>query len=65
MPIYEYLCSDCGADFSSIKLSAHSVEDTKCPKCKSSNVVKKVSSFSCTVASSASSGGYSSGGGGG
>ncbi len=43
MPIYEYICLDCGSEFEELVLSSE--ENPDCPVCKSSNVEKKVSSF--------------------
>ncbi len=33
MPIYEYRCKACGAQFEDIKLSSEDVETGVCPKC--------------------------------
>ena len=55
MPIYEYECRGCGEVFSVLKLGASEV-DTSCPKCKSTETQKKVSSF-CSFAPGGSGGG--------
>lgn len=60
MPIYEYECRKCGDVFSVLKLGASEV-DTSCPKCKSSDTAKQVSSF-CSMGSG-DSGGFVGGGG--
>jgi putative FmdB family regulatory protein len=33
MPIYEYTCQDCGAEFEKFVRSVTSVVEAKCPKC--------------------------------
>ena len=60
MPIYEYDCKGCGEVFSVLKLGASDV-DTSCPKCKSTDTHKKVSSF-CSIGSGGSGGGGAMGG---
>lgn len=60
MPIYEYECRKCGEVFSVLKLGASEV-DTSCPKCKSADTHKQVSSF-CSFAPGGSGGGFSGGG---
>jgi len=61
MPIYEYECRKCGEGFSVLKLGASEV-DTSCPKCKSTDTHKQVSSFSSFAPGSPGSG-FSGGGG--
>jgi putative FmdB family regulatory protein len=65
MPIYEYECRACGECFSVLKLGSSEV-DTNCPKCSSTDTVKKVSSF-CSFGPSEGfvGGGGTMGGGGG
>jgi len=66
MPIYEYVCDDCGAEYERIVLNA----DTKvaCPKCESTKNTIQLSVFAAhgngTKASGGSSSGPSSSGGG-
>ena len=43
MPIYEYHCSDCGADFEKFLRSMFSKETIICPSCDGSDVVKALS----------------------
>lgn len=47
MPIYEYSCTKCNESFSVFQSVNASEKDTKCPKCGSNDVKKKVSAFSC------------------
>lgn len=65
MPIYEYRCNDCGAEFS--ELVEMDGENPDCPGCKSKSVVKlisvtagtKPSCEGCTSSSCSSCGGAS------
>ena len=46
MPIYEFICKDCNHAFSHIlKISEYEKQEFSCPKCKSKNVKRKLSSF--------------------
>ncbi|MBZ0156411.1 MAG: zinc ribbon domain-containing protein [Alphaproteobacteria bacterium] len=65
MPIYEYSCKKCNEVFSVFQSMNASEKDTKCPKCGSNDVVKKISSFSCCSPASGGAsahGGFSGGG---
>ncbi|MFO0752288.1 MAG: zinc ribbon domain-containing protein [Thermodesulfovibrionales bacterium] len=65
MPIYEYSCKKCNEVFSVFQSMNAGEKDTKCPKCGSSDVVKKISSFSCCSPAgggAAAHGGFSGGG---
>ncbi len=44
MPIYEFHCGKCGQDSEVLVRSSH-WEGTKCPKCGSSKLEKKFSTF--------------------
>jgi putative FmdB family regulatory protein len=48
MPIFEYKCRKCGADFE--KLVKNSQEKTACAKCASKEVERKLSVFAASVA---------------
>ncbi|BCB95843.1 hypothetical protein JZK55_07650 [Dissulfurispira thermophila] len=66
MPIYEYACNKCSEVFSVFQSVNASEKDTRCPKCGSNDVKKKISSFSCcsigaSSASFSSSGGFGGG----
>lgn len=41
MPIYEYECERCGNEFE--KFHKYNKEVSKCPKCNSNNINKKIS----------------------
>ena len=46
MPIYEFVCEDCGHPFEELLLSAAALEELKCPHCNSISILKKISLFS-------------------
>ncbi|MBP6483774.1 MAG: zinc ribbon domain-containing protein [Rhodoferax sp.] len=50
MPIYEYNCSSCGAEFEALVRSETIPE---CPTCHSTELAKKLSVFATTGASAA------------
>jgi len=64
MPIYEYICEDCGSRYERIVLSQ--ARAVSCPKCASSRGALQLSVFSVRTksngASAASDAGASSGG---
>ncbi len=43
MPIYEYVCDKCGADFE--KLVPTSTTKVACPECRSAKVTRQFSAF--------------------
>lgn len=45
MPIFEFICSDCGKLFEELVLSTSSVGEVTCPSCQSQNITKKISTF--------------------
>lgn len=70
MPIYEYLCDDCGERYERIVMNGHT--KITCPKCESSKKTIQLSVFAAPANGGKSSGGSSmsrpasgSGGGGG
>ncbi len=52
MPIFEYKCRKCGAEFE--KLVKNSQEKTACAKCASMEVERKLSVFAASVAGASS-----------
>jgi len=55
MPIYEYQCLECEANFEKILTSATSAEVITCTQCGSTKVRKKISATSLRLASNSSS----------
>lgn len=69
MPIYEYICQDCGKEFEKIVRFADANSDQPCPDCFGSRTYKKISvtaafgsAFSGASASTSSAGCGSGGG---
>ncbi len=60
MPIFEFVCADCGKPFETLVFSSSKIDAVTCPTCKSQNITKKISTF----ASKLSGGGSFSFGGG-
>jgi len=46
MPIFEFVCLDCGGSFDRLLRSSFAISDVKCPACESQEVKKKLSVFS-------------------
>lgn len=46
MPIYEFECLECGAEFETLVKKSSEKEALKCPACGSSQLADKLSSFS-------------------
>jgi len=55
MPIYEFICSDCGHPFEELVFSASAIEEVTCPECNSPLVSKQISSFASQIAGGSSS----------
>ncbi|HEU0264293.1 MAG TPA: zinc ribbon domain-containing protein [Geobacterales bacterium] len=62
MPIYEYLCQQCGERFSLIQKMGSDSSAVRCSKCGSSDVKREISSFSCSGGQSIGSAGGFGGG---
>jgi putative FmdB family regulatory protein len=56
MPIYEYKCRECDTVYDVLHKSSKETNEAVCPKCKSSNSVKLISSFSAKISSGDSGG---------
>ena len=50
MPIYEFMCQECGTSFEELVLSSSTLEGLKCPECQSKDVKKKMSTFASRAA---------------
>ena len=46
MPIYEYVCSDCGLKFELLRPFSQASEKASCPHCRNS-AERKLSTFAC------------------
>lgn len=58
MPIFEFLCQECGSPFEELVFSSDAVDEVICPSCGGSQVVKQISTFASKIAGS--SGSYAS-----
>ena len=45
MPLYEYLCNECGEVFEKMVRFSEATACPACPKCESKNTHKKISTF--------------------
>ncbi len=45
MPIYEYICMKCGAEFEKLAMRPSDKADAVCPVCKGRELEEKVSNF--------------------
>jgi putative FmdB family regulatory protein len=59
MPIYEYVCDDCGAHYERIVMNQK--QSITCPKCESAKHTIQLSVFAAPANGSKTSGGSSSG----
>lgn len=49
MPLFEFVCNDCSRPFEELVRSTSAINDVTCPKCGSSQVNKKISTFASRV----------------
>ena len=48
MPVYEFICTDCGKPFEELVMNTSKMDEVTCPTCHSQNIFKKISIFSST-----------------
>ncbi|MDD3554341.1 MAG: zinc ribbon domain-containing protein [Deltaproteobacteria bacterium] len=60
MPIYEFICEKCKTIFETLVLSSQQKKDVTCPQCKTDQVKKMPSGFSCNCGSDGLKAGFSS-----
>lgn len=56
MPIFEFVCQDCGRPFEELVRSAASANGVTCPECGSTRVKKQISRFATKTPSGFSAG---------
>jgi putative FmdB family regulatory protein len=60
MPIFEFVCTDCGAPFEELVRSANYTEEVLCPSCGSDQVKKQISTFAARVTGGSTRSSFSS-----
>ncbi len=58
MPIYEYRCKKCGAEFEQMRSMADMDKRSKCPKCASRAIARRVSMSFAIVSGSGGGGDF-------
>ena len=54
MPIYEYRCDDCGAEFEKRVARAADSESVRCPSCGENHLTPRLSTFAAVTGGSSS-----------
>jgi putative FmdB family regulatory protein len=54
MPIFEFICDECGQIFEELVRIASAIDEVICPECQSKQVKKKLSTFASKVAGGSS-----------
>jgi len=57
MPIYEYTCLNCGAEFEKLVWRSQDIGEVKCPACDEPGVEEKISSCASFMKGGSSAGG--------
>jgi putative FmdB family regulatory protein len=55
MPLFEYVCLECGAEFEKLIMKNTEADDISCPACNSRKLEEKFSSFSAASSNGSSS----------
>lgn len=50
MPIYEFICEECGEEFEELMRSSEAFQNVVCPSCLGQQVIKKISAFAAPAA---------------
>lgn len=62
MPIFEFLCDDCGHPFEELVFTSSATKKVSCPECGSVSVSKQISTFASKAPGGISLGGSTWGG---
>jgi putative FmdB family regulatory protein len=49
MPVFEFICTDCGKPFEELVLNTNNMGEVTCPACHSQNIFKKISIFASKI----------------
>jgi putative FmdB family regulatory protein len=60
MPIFEFVCSDCGLPFEELVMSSNKTNELTCPACDSPNITKQISTFASKINGSGTFSSFSS-----
>ena len=52
MPIFEFICNECGHPFEELVRSATAIDEVVCPRCEARQVTKRISTFASKVSGS-------------
>jgi putative FmdB family regulatory protein len=55
MPIFEFVCQDCGTPFEELVRSASATDEVVCPYCASNQVAKQISTFASKITGASTS----------
>lgn len=55
MPIFEFVCDNCGGEFEELVRSSSAASEVICPSCHSEQVKKKISTFASKINGGSSS----------
>lgn len=58
MPLYEYLCRNCGKPFEKLRRMQDADRDVICPECQSDEVERLLSTFAAGGCTPSASGGF-------
>lgn len=56
MPLYGFVCQECGEEFEELILGGSNTDDVRCPKCNAKNVERQLSLVAAMSRSGSSSG---------
>ena len=54
MPLFEFVCDECGQNFEELVRSANAIDEVICPGCQSEQVMKKLSTFASKISGGSS-----------
>ena len=58
MPLYDYLCGECGGSFEMLRRMKDDDREVRCPDCGSERIERLLSTFAAGGCRSAGSGGF-------